>query len=627
MVFRNMRKCIVGIVLLLGGCFGGDEEAIVLFEAPETAVSYTVELNGLPDEAMVGTAEEALAVYRQQENGAQSLAFLKRRAKGDSDLLQRILRSGGYYNGTVDIAVTEVEAPEQEDSDQETSESPGDQEAEELELALVKIDVEPGPAFTLKSHTFRMETEGARAPEAAALGSPVGQAAAAAPIVDAETAAVEQLKRAGYPYAKSLKRRAVADLEAATLEVETPISSGPSAAFGEVTYEGLEDVRSRYLQTYLPWEPGDVLDIAKLRAFQRELLGTDLFDTVSVRIPEEPPESESEPVLLPVTVVANERPFRTASAGARYSTDDGPSVSGGLAHRNLFGENETVTLQLDTGIEQQRIGIGYKEPQYLRPGQDFVAGLVVKREEDDAFDDLTATGTVGLRRRLSKYWVVGAGLLGEASLITDKGEDTTAYLGGIPVYGEYDDTDDLLNPTSGTRFRGQVTPFGGVFEEEPTYFLNLDTSASGYIDLLGDEKYILAGRGRAATIFAEDVDRVPQTRRLYSGGGGSVRGYAQRFVGELDSDNDPVGGLSALELSGEVRAKVYGDLGGVLFVDAGSVSAETYPDFENGIQVAAGFGFRYYSPAGPIRLDFAIPVNGRDADDAFQFYFSIGQAF
>ncbi len=627
MVFRNMRKCIAGIVLLLGGCFGGDEEAIVLFEAPETAVSYSVELNGLPDEAMVGTAEEALAVYRQQEDGAQSLAFLKRRAKGDSDLLQRILRSGGYYNATIDIAVTEQEAPKQDASDQESSESSEDPEAEELELALVKIDVEPGPAFTLKSHTFQMETKGARAPDAAALGSPVGQAAAAAPIVDAETAAVTQLRRSGYPYAKKLKRRAVADLEAATLEVETPISSGPWAAFGEVTYDGLEDVRSRYLQTYLPWEPGDVVDIAKLRAFQRELLGTDLFDTITVRIPEAPPESESEPVLLPVTVVAKERPFRTASAGARYSTDAGPSVSGGLQHRNLFGENETLTLEAELGIQIQRFGLGYREPQYMRNGQDLLGSFAIVREEDDAFDSLTATGTLGLERRLSKRWTGGIGGLIEGSLITDEGVDTTAYLLGLPVFADYDGSDDLLNPTRGHRVRLEATPFAGLFDDSFAGFLTLDTTASAYYDILGDKDYVLAGRGRIASILAEDVDKVPPTRRLYSGGGGSVRGFAQRFVGPLDASNDPEGGLSALEVGTELRAKLYGDLGGVIFADAGSVSQESFPDFSEDIQVAAGLGFRYYSPAGPIRFDIAFPLNARDADDAFQFYFSIGQAF
>jgi len=51
------------------------------------------------------------------------------------------------------------------------------------------------------------------------------------------------------------------------------------------------------------------------------------------------------------------------------------------------------------------------------------------------------------------------------------------------------------------------------------------------------------------------------------------------------------------------------------------------PDFESGVQVAAGAGIRYASPVGPIRVDFAVPLNPRREDDSFQFYIAIGQAF
>jgi len=119
---------------------------------------------------------------------------------------------------------------------------------------------------------------------------------------------------------------------------------------------------------------------------------------------------------------------------------------------------------------------------------------------------------------------------------------------------------------------------------------------------------------------------VPPTKRLYSGGGGSVRGYAQDYIGPLDHGN-PRGGRSVLEAGVELRARLFGDIGGAIFTEAGSVSTETYPDFEDGIQTAAGLGLRYYSPAGPIRVDVAFPINPRSQDDAFQVYFSIGQAF
>jgi len=120
---------------------------------------------------------------------------------------------------------------------------------------------------------------------------------------------------------------------------------------------------------------------------------------------------------------------------------------------------------------------------------------------------------------------------------------------------------------------------------------------------------------------------VPPTRRFYSGGGGSVRGFAEDIVGPLDRRNDPVGGRSVAEAGVELRFPVRGDLGGVVFSEAGVVSEGQVIDFSDRVLVAAGLGVRYYSPIGPIRVDVGVPLNGRAADDDFQVYFSIGQAF
>ncbi len=200
-------------------------------------------------------------------------------------------------------------------------------------------------------------------------------------------------------------------------------------------------------------------------------------------------------------------------------------------------------------------------------------------------------------------------------------------LAGLPTFAEYDNTDDLLNPTKGARARFQVTPFAGTVDSDLTYFLTLDNRASAYWDVLNDGVYVLAGRGRLGSILSDDFADVPANHRLYAGGGGSVRGYAQYTVGPIGADGDPTGGRSALVGSLELRARFWEDIGGVVFVDAGSVSQQSYPDFEAGVQVAAGLGLRYYSPAGPIRIDVAFPLNRRPEDDDFQFYFSIGQAF
>jgi translocation and assembly module TamA len=328
-----------------------------------------------------------------------------------------------------------------------------------------------------------------------------------------------------------------------------------------------------------------------------------------------------------VLATVEEAPPRSVTVGLRYDTDLGPTVRATFEHRNLFGANERLLIEAEGGLVEQHLGAGLRKPQYLRPGQDLVTDLTFAHVTGEAYSSLGTTGSIGLERKLTERWTAGLGGLAEWTRIDDNGEAGTATLLGAPGFAAYDSTKNLLDPADGMRLRLEATPFFGMFSGGDTEFLVLDGTGSVYLPLDSEADYVLAARGRAASILSPDLESIPATRRLYSGGGGSVRGYADNFIGPLDANNNPVGGRSALEAGVEMRARLFGDIGGVVFADAGSVSTQVFPDFAEGVQVAAGLGLRYHSLAGPIRVDLAFPVNGRKADDPWQLYFSIGQAF
>ncbi|HET7410587.1 MAG TPA: hypothetical protein VFJ13_10335, partial [Paracoccaceae bacterium] len=326
----------------LSGCGGGAPELSgVEFELPETAVVYAVRLEGMPTEEMAELAEEALSVYRYRDRGATSLALLERRAENDLETIQQILRSRGYYDGSAEVEVEDLAEDEFDQADTTDFEWPSfsdlafwkadttpDVEDVATEYALVVIDVDPGRQFTLVEHDFEFidPESGAAVPSPQALGSPVGGDAEAVPIIGAEAAALEMLQLNGYPYAEQVDRDAVADLELATLEVESQLFSGPASVYGPVEFVGFEAVEESYLRTYIPWSQGDSVSSEEVQEFTRDLLATDLFDTAVVDLPHEPPRVDG-PVALPVLVTADERPFRTISAGGEYSTDEGPGAN------------------------------------------------------------------------------------------------------------------------------------------------------------------------------------------------------------------------------------------------------------------------------------------------------------
>ena len=140
---------------------------------------------------------------------------------------------------------------------------------------------------------------------------------------------------------------------------------------------------------------------------------------------------------------------------------------------------------------------------------------------------------------------------------------------------------------------------------------------------------MVAGRIRLGTIAGASAFDLAPSRRFYSGGGGSVRGYGYQELGPKDMDGDPIGGRGLAEFAIESRIRLSqfgGNFGVVPFFDGGSLTTKAMPDFSNW-RFAAGVGLRYYSLFGPIRIDVGVPLNRQKGDGPVAVTVSLGQAF
>jgi Outer membrane protein len=140
---------------------------------------------------------------------------------------------------------------------------------------------------------------------------------------------------------------------------------------------------------------------------------------------------------------------------------------------------------------------------------------------------------------------------------------------------------------------------------------------------------VVAGRVRLGTIYGAGVFDIAPSRRFYSGGGGSVRGYGYQQLGPKDLAGNPIGGRGLAEFALETRIRLKqfgGNFGVVPFFDGGSLTTKTLPDFKDW-RFAAGVGVRYYSSFGPIRIDVGVPLNRQKGDGPFAVTVSLGQAF
>ncbi|MCB2062649.1 MAG: BamA/TamA family outer membrane protein, partial [Novosphingobium sp.] len=284
------------------------------------------------------------------------------------------------------------------------------------------------------------------------------------------------------------------------------------------------------------------------------------------------------------------------------------------------------------GTKEQGAGVTFRRSNAGKRDRTFELVAEALHSEYDAYSAYTGRLAAQIRRTSTPIWqkkytyAFGVELLGTAERAWDydlgRKDREIYYVGGLNGQFGLDLSDDLLDPTRGFRVTALLQPEtaldGGI-----NVYLRARLDASAYFPV-GDNT-VLAGRIRLGSIHGTDRDEVPPSRRLYSGGGGSVRGFAYQKLGPLDPDGDPDGGRSLNEASAEVRYR-FGDFGVVGFVDAGQSYAASLPQFSD-IRVGAGIGARYYTNFGPLRIDLATPVDRRPGEGRFNLYVSIGQAF
>jgi translocation and assembly module TamA len=196
---------------------------------------------------------------------------------------------------------------------------------------------------------------------------------------------------------------------------------------------------------------------------------------------------------------------------------------------------------------------------------------------------------------------------------------------GIPLDLNYDNTDSPIDPSRGVRATGRVEPFAQLGDAGAGPLL-FQGSFATYRAIDAGNKYILAGRVAAGTLLDASLDDVPAPRRFYVGGGGSLRGFGYQEASPRDAAGNIIGGLSFVSASLEARIKVTDTIGVVPFVDAGAAFPGRVPDLGD-LRYGVGLGLRYYTGIGPVRVDFAVPLNRRPGDAQYGIYVSLGQSF
>lgn len=601
---------------------------------PEPSLPYTVTFSA-PDlpEALPPLEKKSLLTRLKATPPADRLGLDFRISK-DTAEAESIMQSLGYYSASVTTSIDSEQQPVQ-----------------------VNMVLEPGPLYTVGNTpiTYAHSPPPEKAPASLyELGLPQKAPATAETLLDSVDTVATWLKQHGYPLAKVESSRYFVDKQAHSLDAEILVSQGPKARMGRVIVEGSENIDPDFINRLRPWREGAGWNEQRVENFRNELAQQGLFRSIALEpkarastpsapeqtaqqtqgqqaAPENPPKPDNQVDVQPlydILLTVADAPQRTVGGGLNYESDRGVGGQAFWEHRNLLGSGEKLRTELSLWEDRQNARLNFTKPAFLQRGQSFTAETWLRSEDTDAYYQQAAWAGVGIERRLSRRWWATVKASAEGGELRDPKHPRKGYtMFGLPLGLRYDSTNNLLDSTRGIRAKLGITPYEGQYGKEFSALLTrLDTSA--YVPLKADDSIVLAARASTGTIWRDDAMTVPASIRFYSGGGGSVRGYAYQSLGPRDHNNDPLGGASFLEMSVEARIKITKDIGIVPFLDGGnSYAGQTPRPDKEGIQWGAGLGLRYYTSIGPVRLDVASPLNPRKDDAPYFVYISIGQSF
>ena len=388
------------------------------------------------------------------------------------------------------------------------------------------------------------------------------------------------------------------DREAVSAEIVLHMTSGPRFRFGDVTLDEADWVDTDLLLQYVEFQVGDPYESAYLRRMQSSLAGTTYFANVEV-IPRR--DLADDELRVPIEVHARPRKTQRWEVGLGYGTDTGPRIRLSTEFRRLNRAGHFADLDARISTTEQSITARYNIP----------VGM--------PFPSLwTVTGRFG-----NIEWVTSKTLQGIAGL-------SFAHLRGsvrevLSLLYQHDDF-TVAADTGVSNLTQPVAAWNWSKADDPLYAhrgVGATLELRGAVDGVASSASFFRAATTLKTIFplreklrgiaraevgwlgTDQFRQLPPSIRYFAGGDRSIRGYQYRSLGPVNSDGQVTGGNSLLVGSAEVEYRIFEEWSAAVFLDAGNA----FNDFQGEVAFGTGFGARWISPVGLIRIDLGFGLN------------------
>lgn len=465
----------------------------------------------------------------------------------------------------------------------------------------------------------------------------------------------------GYPYAEiNIHLNKTADKKSA--EIIYQIDPGQEARFGQVSFKGLNLTQEKVAKRELTIEQGELYSRARIIDSQQRAYSTGLFSYVSLEAvnPQKKPRNPDF-VLKVVERKPNYVDFRFGLGHYQPPRQTLDLTTADLllewGNRNLSGTGRKIGLSLfssyaifpdpDFPISADsiknllyRFNLRFVEPWllgrrilsdlnfYYDPG---VKSIIQPYRIESYGADLNFSKELS---PFTKIWLTPSFQWVSIYDVSAEQEEEIKREQGINVrrklilFAESDTRDNIFIPLNGS-FTRLHSEFVGGFLGGDNHFFKLILSWNRYHRLGKAAKLnVLAIRIKGG--YAERLRRgeyVPTFDRFYMGGASTIRGYAENSLGPRDSADKVKGGNVMVIGNIEWRRALFWKFGYTLFADAGNLWFEPKNMRIKDLRMTAGLGVQFFTPIGPLRLDYAHRVTRKDDPEGGRFHLSILYAF
>jgi outer membrane protein assembly complex protein YaeT len=427
-----------------------------------------------------------------------------------------------------------------------------------------------------------------------------------------------------------VQRHAVVEVGPLQARIRYDVEPGGRCVFGNTKIIGIKKVDSKLIEEQLIYKPGEPFNSRKLAATRSAIVGLNLFSAVDI----EQEENPTDRAVVPITISVNEGPKHSLSAGAGYNTQTQLNATVGWTDYNFLGGARQLSVTGTYSNVNSMFDVKLLQPRFFSEKSTLTLEASQQQQTYQTYTGNISGFDPHIDYKLSSSLTAFAGWRLEYMKFNSVSASTIKSIGGFRRSGI------LSGPSAGVTFNNTEDPFNPQSGEILSLLGNLSDHSFGadyrYWRVLAEaRKYqsvgwqtVLATRLKVGLSDTQStIGDVPLSERFYSGGEGSVRGYGLRRIGPLSASNDPLGGLSLIEGSVELRRPLVWKLNGALFFDCGQVATQPYDLRVDALQCGYGPAAGMNSPVGPINFYVGFPTQKPRGDSNWQFYFSIGQYF